>query len=269
LTGNVSQPSANALDALYRVFQARNPLEYVCYACGEFVCGWGYCHNAACEDAGALVQCNCWIRGPYALRKHDGVLADARTCVERRPGPALVSSLEPDALVELIRDLTLDLRLLDRTRRLEQPFLRGRRSPRAGQSSNVIRFPGVAAGLELEITGPPPGEALRPAPEWLNRPDTPHEEWPAEEAAPLCEECGEALCAGAHCHKLGCAEWCSPRDCACWHEGTLEADDIDLLALLKAQSGARTARQADLAAALALIDRLAARYSRLQSSMAF
>jgi hypothetical protein len=257
------------LDALYRVFQARHTLEYVCYACGEFVCGWGYCHNSACEDAGALVQCNCWIRGAYALRKHGGVLADARAALQCRPSLIAQNPPEPGALVELVRDLSLDLRLLDRTRQLEQPFLRGRRSPRAEMSSKVIRFPGNGAEVELEIVAPPPGTALRAAPDWLDRPDTPDAEWPEEEQSPVCAACKEPLCTAGHCHKPDCTAWFTPRDCQCWHEGTLEAADIDLLAFLKSRPGTDVARHEELEAALALIDRLAARYAQVQSSMAF
>ena len=263
-------PAEEALDRLLQVFRAKHTLEFVCYSCGEYICGWGYCHNAQCDDSSALIQCNCWVRGPYSIRKHEGTLADAKSLRNRAFNPAGLTIVENDAAVELVRDLVLDLKLLLGVGRLEQPFLRGKRSAAQGAASNVLRFRPTSGPTEFSFSEPEPGSVLKPAPGWLSRPDTPEEEIVDEDTAQTeCDGCGEVLCREGHCHLLGCVSAFSPRACQCWHDGFLESHDVDFLAGLKA-GGPEAALDAPAAVQLTdLVDRLMGRYSGLQSQLVF
>jgi hypothetical protein len=178
-------------------------------------------------------------------------------------------------MVELVRDVIVDPRLIERNRRLREPYIRGDRVRTSGD--NVIQFPGPFGVREPSRISPREesdtpqlvsGFALEPAPEWISASDSPENAFRAVGiTAAVCPECDRTLCMMLHCHTRACEMAVSPRECSCWHEGFLSRADIAVLAGLCKTFNAESIGGRDAEAVMSLIDRLLMEYSRIQSSI--
>jgi hypothetical protein len=185
------------------------------------------------------------------------------------------AAVPPLELVELVRDVVVDLRLIERNRRLRDPYIRGDRVRHS--EGNLIRFPG-SLGIhgpsrnspldESELPRPLPNSMAGPAPAWISRADSSDNTFRAAGiTAAACPECDRTLCILLHCHTRACEMAVSPRECSCWHEGFLSRTDIAVLAGLCKSFNAETIAGRDAEAVMSLIDRLLMEYSRIQSSI--